>query len=72
MKNCNKCVYFENRKKKDLYMWVANVPDGPSVKFLVLNGKVVNDSYLFILPQRMRVLAWNGILSSSVEYEFSF
>lgn len=40
MKNCNKCVYFENRKKKDLYMWVANVPHGPSVKFLVLNGKI--------------------------------
>lgn len=39
MKNCNKCIYFENRKKKDLYMWVANVPSGPSVKFLVLNGE---------------------------------
>lgn len=37
MKNCQKCIYFEARKKKDLYMWVANVPDGPSVKFLVEN-----------------------------------
>ncbi|KAK7069402.1 Ribosome biogenesis protein BRX1, partial [Halocaridina rubra] len=37
MKNCNKCIYFEGRKKKDLYMWIANVPQGPSVKFLVLN-----------------------------------
>ncbi|XP_068219116.1 ribosome biogenesis protein BRX1 homolog [Palaemon carinicauda] len=37
MKNCSKCIYFENRKKKDLYMWISNVPQGPSVKFLVLN-----------------------------------
>ena len=39
MKNCKKCVYFEMKKKKDLYMWVSNVPSGPSVKFLVENGK---------------------------------
>lgn len=37
MKNCNKCIYLENRKKKDLYMWISNVPQGPSAKFLVLN-----------------------------------
>lgn len=37
MKNCNKCVYFEARRKKDLYMWVSDVPDGPSAKFLVEN-----------------------------------
>ncbi|XP_071954500.1 ribosome biogenesis protein BRX1 homolog [Antedon mediterranea] len=37
MKNCSKCVYFEARKKKDLYMWVSNVPHGPSAKFLVQN-----------------------------------
>ncbi|XP_051875513.1 ribosome biogenesis protein BRX1 homolog [Pristis pectinata] len=37
MKNCNKCVYFEAKKKQDLYMWVSNVPHGPSAKFLVQN-----------------------------------
>ncbi|KAG7175808.1 ribosome biogenesis protein BRX1 homolog [Homarus americanus] len=37
MRNCNKCIYFENKKKKDLYMWISNVPRGPSVKFLMLN-----------------------------------
>lgn len=37
MKNCNKCIYFENRKRKDLYMWLANVPNGPTAKFLVEN-----------------------------------
>jgi len=37
LKNCNNCVYFENRKKKDVYMWVSKIPQGPSVKFLVQN-----------------------------------
>ncbi|XP_044261435.1 ribosome biogenesis protein BRX1 homolog [Tribolium madens] len=37
MKNCNKAVMFEGRKKMDLYMWMANVPNGPSAKFLVEN-----------------------------------
>jgi ribosome biogenesis protein BRX1 len=38
MKNCNNCVYFENRKHQDLYMWLSRCPNGPSVKFLVQNG----------------------------------
>ncbi|XP_014661421.1 PREDICTED: ribosome biogenesis protein BRX1 homolog [Priapulus caudatus] len=37
MKNCNKCIFFEAKKKKDLYMWVSSVPRGPSVKFLIEN-----------------------------------
>ncbi|XP_076139873.1 ribosome biogenesis protein BRX1 homolog [Alosa pseudoharengus] len=37
IKNCNKCIYFEAKKKQDLYMWIANVPHGPSAKFLVQN-----------------------------------
>ncbi|GMT18946.1 hypothetical protein PFISCL1PPCAC_10243, partial [Pristionchus fissidentatus] len=35
MKNCTKVVYFETRKHKDLYMWLGNISDGPSIKFLV-------------------------------------
>lgn len=37
MKNCQKCIYFEAKKKQDLYMWMANSPEGPSAKFLVEN-----------------------------------
>nr|CAG4647968.1 EOG090X07MB [Moina brachiata] len=37
MKNCNKCIFFEGRKKKDLYMWLADVPKGPCAKFYVEN-----------------------------------
>ncbi|XP_046421230.1 ribosome biogenesis protein BRX1 homolog [Neodiprion fabricii] len=37
MKNCNKAMLFEGRKKRDLYMWLSNVPTGPCAKFLVEN-----------------------------------
>ena len=38
-RNCNKCILFEGRRKQDLYVWMANLPAGPSVKFLVENSK---------------------------------
>lgn len=37
MKNANKVVLFESRRKRDLYMWMANTPRGPSAKFVVEN-----------------------------------
>ncbi|XP_037811718.1 ribosome biogenesis protein BRX1 homolog [Lucilia sericata] len=37
MKHCNKSILFEGRRKRDLYMWVSNIPNGPSAKFLVEN-----------------------------------
>ncbi|XP_050671177.1 ribosome biogenesis protein BRX1 homolog [Leptidea sinapis] len=37
MKNCNKCLLFEGRKMRDLYLWMSNIPNGPSAKFLVEN-----------------------------------
>lgn len=36
MKNCNNCIFFEPRKN-DLYLWVARIPSGPSMRFLVTN-----------------------------------
>lgn len=38
VKNCNKSILFEGRKKRDLYMWLADVPNGPSAKFLLENS----------------------------------
>jgi len=35
MKNCSKAMLFEGRHKRDLYMWVANLKEGPSAKFLI-------------------------------------
>lgn len=36
-KNCNNVIFFEARKHKDLYLWLAKCPEGPSVKFLIQN-----------------------------------
>ncbi|KAH6835445.1 Ribosomal RNA processing Brix domain protein [Perilla frutescens var. hirtella] len=35
LRSCNSCLFFECRKGKDLYLWMAKCPSGPSVKFLV-------------------------------------
>lgn len=43
MRNCNKVIFFEARKKMDLYMWIANAPHGPSAKFLVENMHTMNE-----------------------------
>ncbi|WAR24312.1 BRX1-like protein [Mya arenaria] len=43
MKNCNKCIYFEAKKKMDLYMWVSNCPRGPSAKFLIENVHTMSE-----------------------------
>lgn len=37
LKSCNNCIFFEARKKQDLYMYLARVPAGPTLKFQVLN-----------------------------------
>ena len=36
--SCRNVMFFEARKKQDLYLWLAKAPEGPSVKFLALNG----------------------------------
>ncbi|KAL4198206.1 hypothetical protein AMTRI_Chr03g139040 [Amborella trichopoda] len=35
LRNCSCGLFFECRKQKDLYLWMAKCPNGPSVKFLV-------------------------------------
>uniref|UniRef100_A0A5K3FLA2 Ribosome biogenesis protein BRX1 homolog n=1 Tax=Mesocestoides corti TaxID=53468 RepID=A0A5K3FLA2_MESCO len=37
IRNATKVVFFEGRKKHDLYMWISCIPGGPSAKFLVEN-----------------------------------
>eukprot|EP01012_Entosiphon_sulcatum_P043655 TRINITY_DN58018_c0_g1_i1.p1 TRINITY_DN58018_c0_g1~~TRINITY_DN58018_c0_g1_i1.p1 ORF type:complete len:292 (-),score=62.62 TRINITY_DN58018_c0_g1_i1:73-918(-) len=34
---CNLVLFLDNRKRKDLFMWLGKQPNGPSVKFLVSN-----------------------------------
>lgn len=37
MKSCNQVIYLETRKHQDLYMFLGKCPQGPSVKFQVVN-----------------------------------
>jgi len=37
--SCSNFMYFEARRKTDLYLWIGRFPDGPSAKFLVEHGK---------------------------------
>lgn len=39
IKSCNSTLFFECRKKADLFLWMSKTPNGPSVKFHVLNGE---------------------------------
>jgi ribosome biogenesis protein BRX1 len=43
MKDCSNCVFFEVRKGSDLYLWFAKVPNGPSIKFHVLNVHTMSE-----------------------------
>ena len=51
MKNCNKCVLFECRRKQDLYLWMGNVARGPSAKFQVSGLKIYCNPTLLNLTQ---------------------
>ncbi|KNE61550.1 hypothetical protein AMAG_06367 [Allomyces macrogynus ATCC 38327] len=35
--SCNKVIYLEARRGTDTYMWLSHAPNGPSIKFQVLN-----------------------------------
>ncbi|GAA5841210.1 hypothetical protein JCM11251_003235 [Rhodosporidiobolus azoricus] len=38
LNNCNNCLFFEARRQhNDLYLWAAKTPNGPSIRFHVLN-----------------------------------
>jgi len=36
-RSCNNCLYFEQRKNKDLFVWISKSPSGPSFKCQVQN-----------------------------------
>ena len=52
MQGCGNVVFFEARKKQDLYFWLAKTPEGPSVKFLALNGMQLPDHACCIMDAR--------------------
>jgi ribosome biogenesis protein BRX1 len=43
MKGCDTTIFFECRKKKDLYLWFNCTPNGPSAKFHVQNVHTMDE-----------------------------
>ena len=42
-RSCNNCIYFEQRKRDDLYLWLCRAPEGPSFKFQVENVRTCEE-----------------------------
>ncbi|RZF49091.1 hypothetical protein LSTR_LSTR008377 [Laodelphax striatellus] len=66
MKNCDKCILLEGRRKRDLYMWIANVPTGPCANFLVESVFTMGDLKLTgnCLKGSRPLLSFDGNFSS--------
>eukprot|EP00899_Mesostigma_viride_P025455 jgi/Mesvir1/6094/Mv00811-RA.1 len=43
LKGCSSCLFFEVRKRKDLYLWMTKTPNGPSAKFHVTNVHTMSE-----------------------------
>lgn len=40
---CNTCLFLEGRKHRDLFLWAARTPSGPSIKFHVVNVHTMDE-----------------------------
>jgi ribosome biogenesis protein BRX1 len=43
LSSCNNALFFEARRHQDLYMWASKTPNGPSVRFHVLNSHTMDE-----------------------------
>lgn len=43
MSNCNSCLFFEARRREDMYMWLVHTPNGPSIKFHMQNVHTMDE-----------------------------
>jgi ribosome biogenesis protein BRX1 len=43
LKSCNQIIYLETRKHQDLYMYLGQAPNGPSVKFHIVNVHTMDE-----------------------------
>jgi len=43
LSSCNNALFFEARRHQDLYLWAAKTPNGPSVRFHVLNSHTMDE-----------------------------
>lgn len=43
LSNCSSALFFEARRHQDLYMWASMTPNGPSVRFHLLNAHTMDE-----------------------------
>jgi ribosome biogenesis protein BRX1 len=43
IKGCGATIFFEVRKRRDLFLWLSKTPSGPSVKFHVVNVHTMDE-----------------------------
>ncbi|KAG0142775.1 hypothetical protein CROQUDRAFT_662099 [Cronartium quercuum f. sp. fusiforme G11] len=43
LSSCNHALYFESRRRADLYLWAAGCPNGPSIRFHVVNSHTMDE-----------------------------
>lgn len=68
LKGCSSALFFEARKHKDLYIWMAKTPSGPSVKFHVTNSECAEGARRCrcCRGERARSRAWARRLRASL------
>lgn len=57
LNDCNRVLFFEARRKEDLYLWIANIGSSPTLKFYVSNSM---EFYLIIIVHTMNELSFTG------------
>jgi len=43
LNSCNHALYFESRRHSDLYLWASRCPNGPSIRFHVVNVHTMDE-----------------------------
>jgi ribosome biogenesis protein BRX1 len=69
-KSCNTVVFFEVRKKRDLYLWLSHLPNGPTVKLHVLNIHTMSELRLTgnCLKGSRPILSFDKIFDDEVSH----
>ncbi|KAF1741952.1 hypothetical protein MXB_767, partial [Myxobolus squamalis] len=45
LRNANRCIFFQVKKRRDAYVWFSCLPNGPSVKFLLENIETIDCNF---------------------------
>eukprot|EP00771_Trimastix_marina_P000408 gnl/Trimastix_PCT/1426.p1 GENE.gnl/Trimastix_PCT/1426~~gnl/Trimastix_PCT/1426.p1 ORF type:complete len:265 (+),score=45.92 gnl/Trimastix_PCT/1426:57-851(+) len=71
MRQCDSCLFFETRKKQELYIWLSAAPNGPSIKFQIYNVHTMDELRLTgnsIMNSRP-ILSFDGNFDAAPHYQ---